>query len=65
MKFRTGDIVEEIFKKVNTDKLPFKINPEKLLHIIHNPLEKNKVRESVINRFSSDFFIRKIHEALQ
>ena len=30
MKFRTGDIVEEIFKKVNTDKLPFKINPEKL-----------------------------------
>jgi hypothetical protein len=30
MKFRTGDRVEEIFKKVNTDKLPFKINPEKL-----------------------------------
>ncbi len=38
---------------------------EKLSHLIRNPLEKNKVRESVINRFSSELFIRKIHEALQ
>ena len=30
MKFSAGDRVEEIFKKVNIDKLPFKINPEKL-----------------------------------
>ena len=30
MKSRSRDRVEEIFKKVNVDKLPFKINPEKL-----------------------------------
>ena len=30
MNSRVGDRVEEIFKKVNVDKLPFKISPEKL-----------------------------------
>ena len=30
MNSRVGDGVEEIFKKVNVDKLPFKISPEKL-----------------------------------
>ena len=30
MKSRARDRVEEIFKRVNSDKLPFKINPEKL-----------------------------------
>ena len=30
MKSRSRDRVEEIFKKVNVEKLPFKINPEKL-----------------------------------
>ena len=30
MKSRARDRVEEIFKKVNVDKLPFKISPEKL-----------------------------------
>ena len=30
MKFRARDRIEEIFKKVDTDKLPFKIDPEKL-----------------------------------
>jgi hypothetical protein len=30
MKARERDRVEEIFKRVNSDKLPFKINPEKL-----------------------------------
>ena len=30
MKFRARDRVEEIFKKVNADKLPFKISPQSL-----------------------------------
>ena len=30
MNSRVGDGVEKIFKKVNVDKLPFKISPEKL-----------------------------------
>ena len=30
MKLRARDRVEEIFKKVNVDKLPFEINPKKL-----------------------------------
>ena len=30
MKFRPGDRVEEIFKKVNSEKLPFKIDAERL-----------------------------------
>jgi len=30
MKYRPGDRVEEIFKKINTDKLPFDLEPNKL-----------------------------------